>query len=103
MAYLNKDKKSKEEMLRQKREEIQQREQEISDKFASYEKQRFDIEKRLNKLIDEKASAVSSELQIESKNRMESIENIKGCLKSDFPKLEELIRRELEEREEQDS
>jgi len=42
-------------------------------------------------------------LQYEAKNRLESIEHIKACLKSDFPKLEEMIRREGEEREEQDS
>jgi hypothetical protein len=39
---------------------------------------------------------------MESKNRIESIEHIKACLKSDFPKLEEMIRREFEEREDGD-
>jgi hypothetical protein len=34
---------------------------------------------------------------------MESIEHIKACLKSDFPKLEEMIRKETEDREEADA
>jgi hypothetical protein len=34
---------------------------------------------------------------------VESIEHIKACLKSDFPRLEEMIRREFEEREEGDA
>lgn len=70
------------------------------DKFAHAEKQRFDIEKRLTKLIEDRASAVASDIQYESKNRLESIEHIKACLKSDFPKLEEMIRKEGEDREE---
>lgn len=53
-------------------------------------------------MIDDKAAAVAADLQVEAKNRHESIEHIKACLKSDFPKLEEMIRREFEEREEGD-
>ena len=103
MAYLNKDKRSKEDLLRQKREELAQREQEIAEKFNIQEKQRYDMEKVITKVIEEKTMAVQSDLQTESKNRLESIEHIKNCLKSDFPKLEDLIRRELEDREEGDA
>eukprot|EP00347_Sterkiella_histriomuscorum_P009980 403339145 len=101
--YLNNDRLSKEDLLRQKREEIAAREQEILEKFAHAEKQRFDIEKRLTKLVEERASSVQQDLQYESRNRLESIEHIKACLKSDFPKLEEMIRKEAEDREENDS
>jgi hypothetical protein len=41
-----------------KREEIAAREQEIAEKFNLAEKQRFDIEKKLSKLIDDRASSV---------------------------------------------
>jgi len=46
---------------------------------------------------------VQSDLQYEARNRLESIEHIKACLKSDFPKLEEMIRKEAEDREENDA
>ena len=46
---------------------------------------------------------MQSDLSVESRNRHESLEHIKACLKSDFPKLEEMIRRELEDRDEGDA
>jgi hypothetical protein len=75
----------------------------LIDKFSTSEKSRFDIEKKLTKLIEDKAKDVSTDLAFESRNRLESIEHIKACLKSDFPRLEELIRKECEEREETDT
>jgi hypothetical protein len=102
-GYLNQDRLTKEELLRLKREEIAQREQEILDKFAHADKHRFDIEKRLTKLIEDRAGSVASDLQFEARNRLESIEHIKACLKADFPKLEEMIRKETEDREEADA
>ena len=57
-SYLNKDKMTKEEMLRLKREELLAREQEISERFQIAERQRFEIEKKLTKVIDEKAASV---------------------------------------------
>lgn len=79
------------------------RNQEMAESFALAEKQRFDMEKRLGKLIDERSGSVAADLQYEAKNRLESIEHIKACLKSDFPKLEEMIRKEAEDREDQDA
>lgn len=46
---------------------------------------------------------MQGDLQYEARNRLESIEHIKACLKSDFPKLEEMIRKEAEDREENDA
>jgi hypothetical protein len=40
-------------------------------------------------MIDEKSQTVQSDLQTEAKNRQESIEHIKACLKADFPRLED--------------
>ena len=42
-------------MLRQKREELIQREQEMQEKFSIAEKQRFDIEKKITKLIEDRS------------------------------------------------
>lgn len=61
------------------------------------------MEKKISKLIEEKTTAVQADIQVESRNRLESIEHIKACLKSDFPKLEDMIRREFEDREEGDN
>ena len=72
------------------------------ERFTSSEKSRFEIEKKLTKVIEDKAKDVQTDLAFESRNRLESIEHIKACLKSDFPRLEELIRKECEEREESD-
>jgi DNA-directed RNA polymerase alpha subunit len=54
-------------------------------------------------LVEDRAQSVATDLQYEAKNRLESIEHIKACLKSDFPKLEEMIRKEAEDREESDA
>lgn len=101
--YLHKDRQAKEEHLKQKRDEIAEKEAELYEKFQLAEKQRFDLEKKFTTLIDEKAFACQQDLTTESKNRHESIEHIKSCLKSDFPKLEDMIRREQEERDENDA
>lgn len=76
-------------MLKLKREELAQREQEIQDRFQMAERQRFELEKKIQKIIEDKTLNVQTDLQTEAKNRQESIEHIKMCLKSDFPKLEE--------------
>ena len=70
------------------------REAEINERFQLCEKARFDLEKKVTKLVEDKSYSVQSDLTVESKNRMDSIEHIKGCLKQDFPRLEEMIRRE---------
>ena len=61
------------------------------------------MDKKITKLIEDKTAAVQADIQVESRNRLESIEHIKACLKSDFPKLEEMIKREYEDREEADN
>ena len=60
------------------------------------------MEKKITKSIEDRASDVHVDLGKECKNRIESIEHIKQCLKSDFPKLEEMIRKEQEDREDGD-
>lgn len=50
------------------------------------------------KQVESAAQEVHMDVSMEARNRHESIEHIKACLKGDFPKLEELIKRELEEK-----
>ena len=47
------------------------------------------MEKRLVRVVEERGAQVQTDLTMESRNRVESIEHIKACLKSDFPRLEE--------------
>jgi len=49
-------------MLRLKREELLAREQEISERFQIAERSRFEIEKKLTKVIDEKAASVQNDI-----------------------------------------
>jgi len=44
-----------------------------------------------------------AEIQKESKVRYESIEHLESCLENDFPKLQEEIRTESNDREETDN
>ncbi len=52
------------------------------------------MERKFQKMVEEKFSNVTQDITMESRNRHESIEHIKACLKGDFPKLEDIIKRE---------
>ena len=52
------------------------------------------MEKKLKKLINDKAAGVVADIELESKNRSESISHIRQCLSQDFPKLQNLIEKE---------
>ena len=96
--YLQKDQQNKDEVLRRKKEELAQREVELSQRFEQAAHHRKDIEGRMQKLIDRAANDVHQDIVQETRNRNESIEHIKSCLKGDFPKLEEMVKREIEEK-----
>jgi len=53
-------------------------------------------------VIEDKFSALKSEVSKESRNRYESIENLKSYLENDIPKLNETIKLEQDKREEGD-
>lgn len=53
-------------------------------------------------MIEDKFSALKSEVSKESRNRYESIENLKSYLENDIPKLNETIKLEQDKREEGD-
>jgi hypothetical protein len=61
-SYLNKDRQGKDELLRTKREELAAREQEIAESFQMAEKQRFEIEKKLSKVVEERALSVQADI-----------------------------------------
>ena len=41
--------------------------------------------------------AIEYDIQLESKNRAESIQHIKQCLQNDFPRLQQILDKEQEE------
>jgi hypothetical protein len=63
---------------------------------------RRDMEKRLVQIIEERFTALKTDVSKESRHRYESVEHLKSCLENDFPKLQEVIKSEGIEREEND-
>lgn len=54
-------------------------------------------------MIDERFKSLKSEVCRESRTRYECVEQLKLCLENDFPKLQEMIKVEAEQRAQQDS
>ena len=86
--YLNKDRVTKQEQLRQKKQAIQDRQRELRSRFDLSEQNRKDITKKITKLVNDKEMAIEYDIQLETKNRFESIQHIKSCLHGDFPRLQ---------------
>ena len=64
---------------------------------------RKEVEKRLLGIIEDRFSTLKTDVSKESRNRYESIEHLKTCLENDFPKLQEVIKSEGVEREDNDA
>ena len=60
------------------------------------------MERRLNQVIGERFQSLRTELAKESKQRFDILENLKNCLENDFPKLNEEIKLEIYQRDQQD-
>lgn len=60
------------------------------------------MSKRLFGVIDDKFNILKNEISKESRNRYESIENLKSYLENDVPQLNEMIKSEQERRMEGD-
>ena len=61
------------------------------------------MEKRLMNIVEDRFSALKADISKESRNRYESVEHLKSCLENDFPKLQEVIKTEGLEREDNDA
>lgn len=91
-----------ESLLESKNHYIKLLEQKIYERFNQESQVREEIGKKLFSIIDDKFNALKNELAKESRNRYESIENLKSYLENDVPKLNELVKSEQERREEGD-
>ena len=60
------------------------------------------MEKRLNQMINEKFQKLRTDLAKESKERFDILENLKGCIENDFPKLNDEMKMEVMHREQGD-
>jgi hypothetical protein len=89
-------------LLENKNHYIKLLEQKIFERFNQETQIREEIGKKLLTIIDDKFNALKVEISKESRNRYESIENLKGFLENDIPKLHEFIKSESERREEGD-
>ncbi len=63
------------------------RQRELKTRFESAEQHRKEIGKKITKLVNDKQNAIEQDIELETKNRFESIQHIKQCLQGDFPKL----------------
>ena len=61
------------------------------------------MEKKLLGIVEDRFSTLKTDVSKESRNRYESIEHLKNCLENDFPKLQEVIKSEGVEREDNDA
>jgi len=73
------------------------------ERFEQENAARRDVEKRLLGIAEERFAALKSDVGKESRNRYESVEHLKSCLENDFPKLQEVIKSEGLEREDNDA
>jgi hypothetical protein len=89
-------------LLENKNHYIKLLEGKIFERFNQESAIREEIGKKLFAIIDDKFNALKIEISKESRNRYESIENLKSYLENDVPKLNEMIKSEQERREESD-
>ena len=91
-----------ESLLENKNHYIKLLEGKIFERFNQEAQIREEIGKKMMTIIDDKFNALKVEISKESRNRYESIENLKSYLENDVPKLNEMIKSEQERREEGD-
>ena len=60
-----------------KKQAIADRQRELKGRFEGAEQQRKDIHKKIMKLVTDKQKAIEQDIELETKNRYESIQHIK--------------------------
>ena len=82
--------------------EIESLEKQTVDKFNHEKMARKDMEAKLLQAVEDKFMGVRKTLSLESRNRYESVEQLKSSLESDMPRLQDVIQTETETREQRD-
>jgi len=57
------------------------------------------MERRLETMMNDRFGSLRGQLAEESKTRYDMLENLKSCLESDFPKLNDEVKMEVMQRE----
>lgn len=99
---IEEEKQKTESLLESKNYYIKVLENKIFERFDQESQIRKEIEKKLFALIEDRFNGLKIEISKESRNRYESIENLKNYLENDVPKLQGLLF-EQSEREENDN
>lgn len=75
---------------------------EIAERFKAMDRGLIESERRLLKLLDDRAEAVREDMALETQNRQISLDQMRDSLASDFPQLQQLLVEEATERGAQD-
>ena len=94
LKYIETDKQAREYEHEVQLRELEALEKSIQDKLNSEKQARKDMETRLMQQIEDKFMAVRKTLSTESRNRYESVEQLKSSLENDMPRLQEIITQE---------
>jgi len=100
--YIDEDKQAKEYLYETRLQELKTLEGKIQERFDVEASARREMEKRMLGSVDDRFAALKADVSKESRNRYESVEHLKNCLENDFPKLQEVIKTEGIEREDND-
>jgi hypothetical protein len=75
----------------------------VVERFEQEAKLRKELERKAILLIEERSNYLLNELNKEAKNRQESLDNFHRIIESDIPKLQESLKEENNEMNENDS
>ena len=82
---------------------LKKMEEKIFEKFDFELQSKKDIESRVSRYLDEKFNLIKLELQKETKQRFESIENLEFYFEKELPKVQEGFKQEQGDREDNDN
>jgi short-subunit dehydrogenase involved in D-alanine esterification of teichoic acids len=101
-SYLEEDRRTQTFIADSQLREIKAIEDLIVQKVNQEMQVRKESEARMHALIEERFNSLKAEVCRESRIRYESVKQLKVCLQNDFPKLQDMIKQEQEQRQTSD-
>jgi len=102
LKYIEADKQATDYEQQVEQKQIQALTKSVEERFNQEKLARKDMEARLLQQIEDRFMTVRKTLSQESRNRYESIEQLKGSLENDMPRLQDIIQTETETRDARD-
>lgn len=96
---LEEEKNAREALTAQKEEEVRTLNEKLVGLVERQKQERLETENRLLRLLEERESAVIQEVRMETKQREDTMSQIAGFLENDVPKVNEMVSKEISERE----